>query len=122
MAKSFKGAYIFKGLFVTILISFIATLIMGLIYSFSPVLESQIHNLVIIALSVLLGSFYTTYNLGTKGLIYGLLVGFCFFIFSLIVYYIFSDSGSSFSIIIERLVICLITGAIGGTAGVISKR
>jgi len=122
MAKSFKGAYIFKGLFVTILISFIATLIMGLIYSFSPVLESQIHNLVIIALSVLRGSFYTTYNLWTKGLIYGWLVGLCFFIFSLIVYYIFSDSGSSFSIIIERLVICLITGAIGGTAGVISKR
>jgi len=122
MAKSTKGVYILKGLLLTVLISFIAAVIMGLVYSFSPVLESHIHILVILAISVLLGSFYTTYNIGTKGLVYGLLVGFCFFLFSLIVYYIFSDSGSSLSIIIERLFICLITGAIGGTIGVISKR
>ncbi|NLP43254.1 MAG: TIGR04086 family membrane protein [Peptococcaceae bacterium] len=122
MAKSFKGVYILRGLFVTILTSFIATLIMGLIYSFSPVLESQIHTLGILALSVLFGSFYTTYNLGAKGLVYGLLVGLCFFLFTLLIYYFFSDSGSSLSIIIERLLICLITGAFGGTMGVICKK
>lgn len=122
MSKSFETSLVTKGILITVIISFILTLVLGLVYFFTSIQNSGIHSIIIVGVSVLIASIYTAFRAGSKGLIYGVLIGLGFFLLSLVVYYIFYEGSPSWRILLEKCLVSLITGAIGGTIGAILKR
>jgi len=122
MAKSLEISQVTKGILIAVIISFLLTLLLSLVYFFTSVQESLIHTLVISGISVIAASFYIAYRSGRKGLIYGLAIGFGFLVFSLIIYYIFYEGNPSWKILLEKGLVDLIAGALGGTIGAILKK
>lgn len=122
MSKPFKAFLVTKGILIAVVISFILTLLLSLIYYFTSVQESSIHSMTIIGISIIAASFYTSLKSGSKGLIYGLFIGLGFFLLSLIVYYIFYESNPSWIILLEKNIISLSSGALGGTIGAVLKK
>jgi putative membrane protein (TIGR04086 family) len=122
MAKSFEISQVSKGVFIAVICSFVLTLLLSVLYFFTDVQESLIHTLIIGGLSVLIGSFTIAFQSGSKGLIYGLAVGFGFFLFSIVIYYIFYEGNPTLKILLEKLLVSLVTGALGGTLGAILKK
>ncbi len=122
MAKSFEIFQVSKGVLISVVCSFVLTLLLSVLYYFTDVQESLIHTLIISGLSVLIGSFYIAFQSGSKGLIYGLSVGFGFFLFSMLIYYIFYEGSPTLRILLEKLFVSMVTGALGGTLGAILKK
>lgn len=122
MAKPFEISPAAKGILIALILSFILSLFLSVIYYFTSVQESLIHSLIIAGISVLAASFYVAYQAGSKGLIYGLIIGTGFFLLTIIVYLIFYDGSPSWKIILEKIAVSLASGAIGGTVGVILKK
>lgn len=122
MPKSFQITLVIRGILVAAVISLILTMLLSLIYFFSSVQESMIHSLVVGGLSVLLASFYVSHLSGSRGLIYGIAVGLGFFLLSIVIYYIFYDGNPWLKIILQKLGVYVLSGAIGGTIGAVLKR
>ncbi|RNC29749.1 MAG: hypothetical protein AWM53_00367 [Candidatus Dichloromethanomonas elyunquensis] len=122
MGKSFKIFQVCKGILIALLISLVFTILLSIVYYFTLIQESLIHSLVISGLSILFASFYVSYQAGSKGLIYGLSIGFGFFLLSIVIYFIFYKGNPSAIILAEKAVVSLIAGALGGTVGVVIKR
>jgi len=122
MAKSFEISRVFKGTLIALILSFVFTLLLGVIYHLTALQESIIHAFITAGISVLLASFFISFQSGSKGLIYGISIGLGFFIFSIILYYIFYDSSPSLLIVLEKALLSLLTGAVGGTVGAILKK
>lgn len=122
MAKSFEISQVSKGILIAVIISFLLTLLLSLVYFFTSVQESLIHTLVISGISVIIASFYIAHHSGRKGLIYGLAIGFGFLLFSIIIYYIFYEGNPSWKILLEKGSVDLVTGALGGTIGAVLKK
>ena len=122
MPKSFKIALVTQGILIAAITSLILTLILSIIYYFSSIQESTLHSLICIAISVFSASMLVSYQAGSKGLIYGLSIGFGFFILSVIVYYIFYSGNPSWLFLLLKALVSLLTGALGGTIGAVLKR
>jgi len=122
MSKSFEISLAAKGVAAALIISFILTLVLSLVYYFTSLQESALYSLLVAGVSVLAASFYFTFKAGSKGLIYGLTIGIGFFILSVIIFYIFYIGNPSWLVLLEKFVVSLITGIVGGTLGAVFKR
>lgn len=122
MAKSFPITRAAKGVLLAFAISLVFTLALSLVYFLTSLQESLIHTLIITGLSVLLASFTAAYRSGAKGLYYGLSIGIGFSLLSVIIYNIFYEGNFAWLIVLEKLIICLVSGIIGGTLGAVLKR
>ncbi|MGI6449732.1 MAG: TIGR04086 family membrane protein [Desulfitobacteriia bacterium] len=122
MSKSFKITNVLKGILIAVILSFVLTLLLSLIYHFTSLQESVVHSLVIAGVSILAASFYIAFHCGSKGLYYGLTIGFGFFLLNLAVYYIFYAGDPSWKMILSKLALSILAGSIGGTIGAILKR
>jgi len=122
MSKSFDVLMAIKGIILALFISLVLTIILGLIYYFTSLQESMTFTLATAGLSVLISSFYITYKIGSKGLIYGLIIGFGFFVLSIVIFYIFYIGNPTWPVLILKLLISLIACMLGGTIGAILKK
>jgi len=122
MSKSFDVLMAIKGIILALFISLVLTIILGLIYYFTSLQESMTFTLATAGLSVLISSFYITYKIGSKGLIYGLIIGFGFFVLSIVIFYIFYIGNPTWPVLILKLLISLIAGMLGGTISAILKK
>jgi len=122
MSKSIEFSQTVKGIVTALILSLILTLLLSLVYFFTSFQENIIHSLFVSGLSVLIASFYISYQSGSRGLINGLLIGAGFFIISVIIFYIFYIDNPSWLILLEKLSVSLIAGIIGGIVGVIVRR
>lgn len=121
MSKSFDISHVTKGILMAVIIYFVLTLILSLIYYLTSISESLIHTLITAGFSVLVASFYVSFKTGSKGLFYGLTIGLGFFLLSIIIYYIFYDGNPSWKILLEKFLVSLVTGMLGGTVGSVLK-
>lgn len=122
MPKSFQISLVTQGIVIAAITSLLLTLILSIIYYFSSTQESSLHSLICIAISVFLGALIAANQAGSKGLIYGLAIGFGFFILSVLVYYIFYEGSPSWWVILQKALVSIVTGGLGGTVGAILKR
>lgn len=122
MPKPFQILLVAKGVVIAAVISLILTIILSLVYYFTSVQESMLHSLLCLAIGITGASIYISFEAGSKGLIYGLAVGFGFFLISLIVHLIFYSNNPSWLILLEKMLISLAAGALGGTLGAFLKK
>lgn len=122
MPKSFKITLVTQGILIAAITSLILTLILSIIYFFSSIQESTLHSLVSIAISVFAATILVSYQAGSKGLVYGLAIGFGFFILSVIVYYIFYSGNPSWLFLLVKALVSIVAGILGGTLGAVLKR
>jgi putative membrane protein (TIGR04086 family) len=122
MPKPFQILLVAKGIVIAAVITLVLTLILSLVYYFTSVQESMLHSFLCLAIGITSASIYTSLEAGSKGLIYGLAVGFGFFLITLIVHLVFYTDNPSWLVLIEKLLISLAAGALGGTLGALLKR
>lgn len=121
MSKSFEIPLVGKGILIAVVISLILTLVLSLIYFFTSVSESFIYSLLCAGIGVFAASFYIANKAGSKGLIYGISIGLGFFLFTIITFFIFYSEAPSLKIIVQKLLICLFSGGLGGIIGAVIK-
>lgn len=122
MSRSLEISRITKGILITVIFSLILTFLLSLIYFFTSLQESSLHFVIIAGISVLFASFYVSFQSGSKGLFYGLVIGLGFFILSIIIHYLFYDNNYSLRVVLSKFIVSLSSGIIGGTIGAILKR
>lgn len=111
---------ILKGTITAIILSLILLLIFAIILTYTAISENVIKPVIIVisGISILVGSSISTLTIKKNGMINGCLVG---LIYILSLYLISSIIVSVFSINLYSLimiVVCIITGMIGGVIGV----
>ena len=111
---------ILKGSVIGIGISLILLFIFAIILTYTSVSENTINPVIIIisGVSILIGSSISTLKIRKNGLLNGAIVG---LIYTLTIYLLSSITGSGFSINLYSLImmiICVITGMLGGIIGV----
>jgi putative membrane protein (TIGR04086 family) len=122
MSKPFQLSLVTKGIALAIVISFLLTVVLSLVYFFTSVQESVLYSLLTAGIGVFIASFYIAYQSGARGLLYGLAIGIGFFVVTILIYYIFYTGDPSWKILLEKVLISPISGAIGGSIGVLTKK
>lgn len=122
MSKSLQISLVSQGIVIAAIVSLILTLILSVIYYFSSIQESTLHSIIILAVSVFVASMLVAYQAGSKGILYGLSIGLGFFVLSIIVSYIFYSGNPSWIIVLEKALVSMIAGVLGGTIGAVLKR
>ncbi len=118
-ALDFAG--ILRGTAVALAISLSGSILIGITYHFTGIMESSLSivSSVLLLIGVFSGGFTASRRTGTKGLFHGLGVGMLIFIFIWILMSVFLPTGVLFLPLLQKLSICLVGGALGGIAGII---
>jgi putative membrane protein (TIGR04086 family) len=122
MANSFKISLVLKGILIAAFLAVILSLGYGLLLSISNLPESDPVFSIMFSFSVFAAALIIANKAGTKGLIYGLLIGLGFIILLLLLSGIFFSEHISLLKIGERLIFALVAGGIGGIFGVLFRR
>jgi putative membrane protein (TIGR04086 family) len=119
-SPAFSYPSIFKGTAAAVLLTLTGTFFLSLIYHFTGLKESTLPlvGLILLLSSVFLGGFMASRQSGNRGLFHGLGVGIVFFLFIWIMMGLFLPAGTAFIPIIQKLLVCLAGGALGGILGV----
>lgn len=118
--KSNNMFKILKGIILSILITLLGLLILAIVITYTNVSESiiPIAVTIITAISILIGSFFSTINIQKNGLLNGFAVGFAYiatiYIISSITSTGFTLTSTSFIMIISAI----LAGMLGGIIGV----
>lgn len=110
---------IISGLFSCVLLAVVLSIVLGLIFFFTPMRETMFAALasVIVVVSVFWGGRVAARLAGSKGLLLGAGVGLAFFVITGIIGIIGATEILAIEII-KKLALCLIAGALGGLLGV----
>lgn len=102
-------------------IALAGSIFLGVIYHFTGFRESTlpVASSVILLIGVFFGGFTASRRSGNKGLFHGLGVGIVIFILIWIMMGLFLPAGVSFIPLVQKLLICLVGGSLGGIAGII---
>ena len=122
MFKSFQFSLVLKGILLAAILAMLFTLAFGLLLSFTSFPESDLSINLIFGASILVAGFITAYQAGTKGLYYGLAVGLGFIILVLVLSAIFWSDTPSWLRMGEKTILALVSGGVGGIAGVLFHR
>ncbi|KUO52191.1 MAG: hypothetical protein APF76_03905 [Desulfitibacter sp. BRH_c19] len=120
--NTFKFHPILNGLLSSIILAIAFSVILGIIFFFTPMQETMLSALsaVIIVVSVFWGGRVTARSVGAKGLLFGASVGLAFFVLTGIIA-IFDGTAITLGAISKQLGLCLVAGALGGIFGVSEK-
>ncbi|MFZ5644360.1 MAG: TIGR04086 family membrane protein [Bacillota bacterium] len=118
--QSINFTAVFRGIVVALVLSVAGSFIIGLIYHLSGIRESTlpVTSSVLLFLSVLIGGLISSRHSGSKGLIHGLGVGIFIFILIWLLSGLFLSSGIGFVPLMQKLLVCLAGGSLGGIIGV----
>jgi putative membrane protein (TIGR04086 family) len=111
---------IYKGTLVTLIASLFLSIIAGLIFYLTNLSENTLPWVAsaILCISVFAGSFFSASKVGFKGLYHGLGVGLLYFILVWIIAGLFLPSAIALGGFVSKLLLTLISGAVGGILGV----
>lgn len=120
--NTFKFHPVLNGLLSSIILAIGLSLILGIIFFFTPMQETMLSALsaVIIVVSVFWGGRVTARSIGANGLFFGASVGLIFFVLTGIVA-IFDGTAITLLAISKQMGLCLVAGALGGIFGVSEK-
>ena len=122
MPKSFHFSMVCKGVLLAGGITLVLSLLLGILFTFTPLQESDLTYYLIIGVSVLIAAIIISYQAGMKGLIYGLSIGLGFLLLLLLLSAIISPASPSWLSVGEKAIIALTAGGIGGIIGVLVRR
>ena len=122
MFKSFQFSLVLKGILMAAITALLLSLAFGILLSFTKIPESDLSLSIIFGFSIMISSFITSNQTGTKGLYYGLSIGLGFIILVLILSAILWSDTPSWVKISERTILALTAGGIGGILGVLVHR
>lgn len=122
MSKAFQFSLILKGILSAAIIALLLSLVFGALLSYTSLSETELSNNIIFGVSIFVAAFSTAHQAGTKGLYYGLAVGFGFILLVLIMSGIFWSDTPSWLKIGEKTILALGSGGIGGIIGVLLPR
>ena len=109
-----------RGLGKSLLLSIILCLLLASLVCFTGMKETLLPTLanVIIIISVFWGACYVSKEYGSKGLVRGTAMGLAFFILMIMATLVFDSSLINLKGFAQNLLICLISGALGGIVGI----
>ncbi|WP_206810632.1 TIGR04086 family membrane protein [Paradesulfitobacterium ferrireducens] len=121
MSKSFNLSLVIKGIVIAAVLAFIFSAGFGILLALTSLPESDMASTVIFSASIFIAAILTSYQAGTKGLYYGLAIGFGFVIVLLLVSFILTEN-TLWLRVGEKSVFAFLAGGIGGIIGVVFKR
>lgn len=118
-ALDFAG--IIRGSAIAVGVALAGSIILGIIYHFTGIKESTlpIASSLILLIGVFSGGFTASRRSGNKGLFHGLGVGILIFILIWIIMGLFLPAGVAFLPLVQKFLICIVGGSLGGIAGII---
>ena len=123
MSKSFQLGLVFKGVVLAAVLALILSLGFGVLLSITSIPESDLSLTLIFVISIFIASVIVSHQAGSKGLYYGLSVGFSFiFLLVLLSLILLPDDSTSWLVVGEKAILSLTSGGIGGIIGVLFRR
>lgn len=119
MLKSFQFSLVLKGTLLAAILALSLSLICGVLLAFTSLPESELSINIIFGASIFIAAFITAHQAGTKGLYYGLAIGFGFIILVLIISAVFWSETPSWLRMGEKSIVALVSGGVGGIVGVL---
>lgn len=118
--KNFSIGYILKGLVLGFLFSLICFLILSIVLSLTSVSENIIKpsSYIVMIISIVIASAYVALKVDKNGWLYGAITGLLYIIILTIISMIAIGGFSINQILISRVLMGLIAGAIGGILGI----
>lgn len=118
--SSFSFSAVLRGILTALSTIIIGTLILGIVYHFTGIAESSmpVTSSILLFIGVFLGGFLSSRYSGSRGLFHGLGVGLVVFILIWLLMGIFLAAGVAFVPLMQKFLICLVAGSLGGIAGV----
>lgn len=115
-----KTIHILKGLGYAYILTLIILLIYNLILTYTNLSADSISLVTsfITTLSAAFGGFYACKNIKEKGLIYGFLVGLCYIVLLITMFYLAKENYIFDIAILYKSILISISGSIGGIIGV----
>ena len=111
-----------SGLFVSIITAFVLSIIISLIFHFTPISELylSITALAAVVFSTFLGGIIGASSAGSRGLVNGMIVGLSFFVLITLLSFLHPEQ-LTFGSMIKKFVVCITSGGLGGIIGVSLK-
>jgi len=117
-ALDFGG--IFKGSLIALAVALAGSFFLGLIYHFTGLREASlpVSSSVILLFGVFCGGYSAARRSGSRGLFHGVGVGLVIFILIWLLMAFFLPAGAAFFPVVQKLLVCLAGGALGGVVAV----
>lgn len=109
-----------RGLARSLLVSALLCLLAGILVYLTPLKETLLPSLgnIILVASVFWGACFVSRLRGSKGLVRGSTIGLLFFIIMLMATFLFDPGLISFRNFLNTLLLCIVSGALGGILGI----
>jgi putative membrane protein (TIGR04086 family) len=120
--KEIQFKLLTKGLGIAIIVSFILTLILSILYYFTSIQESLFLSLMCTGSGILIGSAIAASRAHTRGLFYGIIIGITFFLVTLIVHFLLNPTPPSAGTLLPKFFVYCLSGVIGSVFGVMLKK
>lgn len=118
--KKFSISYILKGLVLAFLFSLVCFLILSIVLSLTSISENIIKpsSYIVMIVSIVIAGIYVAMKVDKNGWLYGSITGLLYIIILTIISMIVIGGFSLNQILISRVLIGIIAGAIGGILGI----
>lgn len=118
--KKFSISYILKGLVLAFLFSLVCFLILSIVLSLTSIPENIIKpsSYIVMIVSIVIAGIYVAMKVDKNGWLYGSITGLLYIIILTIISMIVIGGFSLNQILISRVLIGIIAGAIGGILGI----
>ena len=115
-----KTIHILKGLGYAYILTLIILLIYNLLLNYTDISANSISLVTsfITTISATFGGFYACKNIKEKGLIYGFIVGLCYMLLLIIMFYLAKENYIFDITVLYKSLLVSIAGGIGGVLGV----
>lgn len=117
---NFDFSAVFRGTILALVVSMLGAAFLGLFFYFLNTSETLMPSIsvAILFISVFIGGMFSAYSAGNKGIYHGLAVGGLFFVFSWLLVVLLFPGSLAFGVMIQKLILTVIAGGLGGILGV----
>jgi putative membrane protein (TIGR04086 family) len=120
--KNIQFKLLTRGLGIAIIVSFVLTLILSILYFLTSIQESLFLTLMCTGSGILIGSAVAASRAHSRGLIYGVSIGVIFFVVTVIVHFLLDSSSPAAVIVLPKFIVYCLSGVIGSVFGVLLKK
>ncbi|SFR06431.1 TIGR04086 family membrane protein [Desulfoscipio geothermicus] len=111
---------VFKGLLAAIITTILGSAVSGVVYHVTTLSEQTLPlaSSGLFYFSIFTGSVFAAREAGCKGLVHGIGVALLFVLFGWLLANLFLNAKAAFLVVLQKTIISLVTGALGGVLGV----
>jgi putative membrane protein (TIGR04086 family) len=120
--KTIQFKLLTRGLGIAIIVSFVLTLVLSLLYFLTSLQESLFLSLLCTGTGILVGSAIAARRADSHGIIYGVVIGVTFFFVTLLVHFLLNPGPPSAGTLIPKTVAYILSGILGSILGVFLKK